>query len=162
MAAKSNLILVGVIIVVLAIVGSVYINVLTKEDEAPVVGWADPDDTQLVARGTAIYNKVCGTCHGDNLQGQPDWQLKTEDGMMPAPPHDASGHTWHHPDPVLFEITKFGGQKNAPAGFISAMPGFGDILSDSDIWASLAYIKSRWPEDIRKRHALMSERMKAN
>ena len=162
MAGKSNLILVGVIIVVLAIVGSVYVNVLTKEDEAPVIGWADPDDTQLVARGGAIYVRVCGTCHGEDLQGQTDWQLKTEDGMMPAPPHDASGHTWHHPDNVLFEITKFGGQKNAPEGFISAMPGFGDILSDSDIWASLAYIKSRWPEDIRKRHALMSERMKAN
>ena len=82
--------------------------------------------------------------------------------MLPAPPHDASGHTWHHPDQLLFEITKFGGQKNAPEGFISAMPEFGDILNDEEIWASLAYIKSRWPENIRKRHAQMSERMKVN
>jgi len=163
MPNKLNIIIIAVILIVLGVVGSVYVNVLDSDgNEVKVVGWADPDDKALVARGDAIYAEVCGTCHGANLEGQVDWRQKTEDGMLPAPPHDASGHTWHHPDNVLFEITKFGGQKNAPKGFISAMPGFGDVLSDSDIWAALAYIKSRWPEDIRKRHALMSERMKAN
>ncbi|NQU58568.1 MAG: c-type cytochrome [Rhodospirillales bacterium] len=162
MSGKTNVIIIGVIIIVLGVVGSVYVNVLSEPDEAQAIDWADPNNKQLVTSGAAIYDDVCGTCHGANLEGQPDWRQKTEDGMLPAPPHDASGHTWHHPDQLLFEITKFGGQKNAPAGFISAMPGFGDILSDEDIWASLAYIKSRWPEDIRNRHAQMAERMKAN
>ena len=30
------------------------------------------------------------------------------------------------------------------------MPAFGGALSDEDIWAVLAYIKSSWPQDIRK------------
>ena len=29
-------------------------------------------------------------------------------GRMPAPPHDASGHTWHHRDDVLFRLVKEG------------------------------------------------------
>jgi len=71
---------------------------------------------------------------------------------MPAPPHDASGHTWHHPDSLLFGITKLGlvpGQY-APPKYESDMPGFGATLSDDEIWAVLAYIKNSWPEKIRK------------
>ena len=75
-------------------------------------------------------------------------------GRLPAPPHDESGHTWHHDDVVLFEVTKYGLAKHAPAGYQSDMPAFGDRLSDDEIVAVLAYIKSRWPQDIhRKRKA---------
>ena len=28
--------------------------------------------------------------------------------MLPAPPHNETGHTWHHPDEMLFAITKYG------------------------------------------------------
>lgn len=66
-----------------------------------------------------------------------------------APPHDASGHTWHHADDLLFDITRFGGQALAPAGFKSTMPSFGHQLDDAKIWAVLAFIKSRWPAGIR-------------
>jgi len=71
---------------------------------------------------------------------------------MPAPPHDESGHTWHHPDAVLFGITKHGliPGKYAPPSYRSDMPAFGGTLSDEDIWAVLAYIKSSWPQEIRK------------
>ena len=30
------------------------------------------------------------------------------------------------------------------------MPAFGGALSDDEIWAVLAYIKSSWPREIRK------------
>jgi len=30
------------------------------------------------------------------------------------------------------------------------MPAFGGTLSDEEIWAVLAYIKSSWPQEIRK------------
>ena len=64
---------------------------------------------------------------------------------MPAPPHDESGHTWHHPDHVLFGITKRGlVPPYAPAGYKSDMPAFADQLSDDEIWAVLAYIKGHW------------------
>lgn len=112
---------------------------------------ADPDDTQQVARGKAVYAQYCAACHGARLEGQPDWRKRLASGRMPAPPHDALGHTWHHPDGVLFGIIKHGlvPGKYAPPGYQSDMPAFGNIMSDQDIWAVLAYIKSSWPEEIR-------------
>jgi mono/diheme cytochrome c family protein len=119
---------------------------------------ADPDDAAMVTLGAEIYAQHCANCHGVDLEGQPDWQRALPDGGLPAPPHDASGHTWHHSDILLFDITKFGGQALAPAGFKSNMPAFGDQLEDSEIWAVLAFIKSRWPTDIR---AAQEERSRA-
>lgn len=162
MAGKTNIFIIGVIVVVLGIVGGAYINVMTDSDQAQPTGWADPDNMEMVKRGAAVYADQCGSCHGDNLQGQPNWRVAADDGILPAPPHDETGHTWHHPDGTLFEIIKLGGQKNAPQGFTSGMPPFEDNLSDADIWALLAFIKSRWPEKIRKRHAQMMERMAGN
>jgi mono/diheme cytochrome c family protein len=110
---------------------------------------ADPDDPAMVALGEEIYAEHCASCHGVELEGQPNWQRLLPDGGLPAPPHDASGHTWHHADDLLFVITKFGGQALAPTGFKSNMPPFGDQLDDREIWAVLAFIKSRWPPEIR-------------
>ena len=84
-------------------------------------------------------------CHGANLEGQPNWREKLASGRMPAPPHDESGHTWHHTDEVLFGITKYGlTPKYGPSGYQSDMPAFGGKLSDADIWAVLSLIESRW------------------
>lgn len=113
---------------------------------------ADPDDRVQVARGIRIYAEACASCHGARLEGQGDWRSPNPDGTYPAPPHDADGHTWHHPDSLLFRYTKLGGRealKDVP-GVKSAMPGFGDGLSDQDIWDVLAFIKSRWPERARE------------
>lgn len=113
---------------------------------------ADPDDAQQVARGKPVYDRYCASCHGARLEGQPNWQEKPPTGRMPAPPHDASGHTWHHPDSMLFGMTKLGliPGKYAPPKYESEMPAFGGALSDEEIWAVLAYIKSSWPREIRK------------
>ena len=113
---------------------------------------ADPDNAQQVARGKPVYDRLCASCHGARLEGQPDWQEQLPSGRMPAPPHDASGHTWHHPDSVLFGISKHGlvPGKYAPPKYQSDMPAFGGTLSDEEIWAVLAYIMASWPQDIRK------------
>lgn len=113
---------------------------------------ADPDNLEQVARGKPLYDRHCAACHGARLEGQPNWQERLPSGRMPAPPHDASGHTWHHPDEVLFGITKHGlvPGKYAPPNYQSDMPAFGGILSDGDNWAVLAYIKSSWPKEIRR------------
>ncbi|WP_170942271.1 c-type cytochrome, partial [Noviherbaspirillum denitrificans] len=68
---------------------------------------------------------------------------------LPAPPHDETGHTWHHPDSVLFDIVKNGlvPGRTAPDGYQSDMPAYGTTLSDADITAVLAYIKSTWPSE---------------
>lgn len=113
---------------------------------------ADPEDAEQVARGKPVYERLCASCHGAMLEGQPNWQEKLPTGRMPAPPHDALGHTWHHPDSVLFGITKHGlvPGRYAPPKYESDMPPFGAVLSDEEIWAVLAYIKSSWPREIRK------------
>lgn len=114
---------------------------------------ADPPGPELLALGERLYLEHCASCHGGELEGQPGWQRPLPDGGLPAPPHDPDGHTWHHPDRLLFEITKFGGQALAPPEFRSNMPAFGQTLSDREIWAVLAFIKSRWPEEIRAHQA---------
>jgi mono/diheme cytochrome c family protein len=119
---------------------------------------ADAGNTGLVALGQRVYAKACASCHGANLQGEKNWTQRKPDGTFGAPPHDASGHTWHHPDALLFRITKEGGASVAPSGFKSGMPAFKDKLSDREIWAVLAFIKSRWPERVRTIHARINAR----
>jgi mono/diheme cytochrome c family protein len=111
-----------------------------------------------LALGQKLYAQHCGACHGMKLEGQPDWQRRMANGRMPAPPHDESGHTWHHPDEVLFGITKHGlVPPYAPPGYPSDMPAFAGTLSDSEIRAVLAYIASHWrtPEVIQARKELI-------
>jgi len=110
---------------------------------------ADPDNAEQVALGQQVYASFCAGCHGANLEGQPDWRKKLPMGNFPAPPHDETGHTWHHADQWLFEIVKYGGRYHAPPRYRSAMPAYQEMLSDVEIWAVLAFIKSRWPASTR-------------
>jgi mono/diheme cytochrome c family protein len=113
-----------------------------------------------IARGKVLYAGHCASCHGADLEGQRDWKSRLPSGRMPAPPHDASGHTWHHPDGVLFRITKEGPAAVVGGGYESDMPGFGDVLFDDDIRAVLAFIKSTWPERERAYQEQLSLREK--
>lgn len=98
-----------------------------------------------LAEGKRLYDLHCASCHGLKLEGQPNWQKRMANRKMPAPPHDESGHTWHHPDEVLFGITKHGlVPPYAPPSYPSDMPAFAGVLSDAEINAVLAYIKSHW------------------
>ncbi len=111
---------------------------------------ADATNTTQVTAGQTVYQQHCATCHGVNLEGQPNWKQPLPTGGLPAPPHDDTGHTWHHSDQILFRITKHGGQAASKSAFKSNMPAFQDILSDADIWAVLAFIKSKWSPQARK------------
>jgi len=107
----------------------------------------------LVQRGAQIYQAQCASCHGANLEGQANWRERGADGRLPAPPHDETGHTWHHPDEVLIRLTQEGVAKAAGLpDYASNMPAFGDSLSDADTVAVLSWIKSRWPSDIQAHH----------
>ena len=116
-----------------------------------------PDDRTVVARGKTIYAEQCAACHGADLKGQPGWKQRRPDGTLLAPPHDVSGHTWHHRDQLLFDLTKLGLKAMAGPDYKTDMPVYKDILSDSDIIATLSYIKSTWPADIRQRHDQMNQ-----
>ncbi len=104
--------------------------------------------------GRQLYAEHCASCHGARLEGQPNWRQAGADGVFPAPPHDATGHTWHHDDQFLFDYTKLGGEALFAArgitGARSGMPGFADQMTDDGIWDVLAYIRSTWPERIRQ------------
>lgn len=110
---------------------------------------SDQDDSAQVALGARLYAERCASCHGAKLEGQPNWQEPLSNGRMPAPPHDASGHTWHHSDAELLTITKKGLAAVVP-GYESDMPAFEGTLSDEEIRAVLAFIKSTWPKTERE------------
>lgn len=108
--------------------------------------WVDRHEReQRIAYGQSLYLMHCAACHGANLRGQPNWKEPLPSGRMPAPPHDADGHTWHHSDRELFTITKDGPGAVVP-GYESDMPAFRAALSDDAITAVLAYIRSTWPK----------------
>ena len=110
-----------------------------------------------IVAGKALYADNCASCHGISLEGQPNWQSPNADGVLPAPPHDATGHTWHHDNALLFDYTKLGGRGALAArgipDFNSGMPAFDGVVADEDIWDVLAFIHSTWPERIQDAHA---------
>jgi len=110
-----------------------------------------------VAAGEVLYAENCAACHGANLEGEENWRSPRDDGSLPAPPHDETGHTWHHADQQLFDITKNGLASVVP-GYESDMPVFDGILSDDEITAILGYIKSTWPERERDYQAEITSR----
>lgn len=111
-----------------------------------------------IALGRTVYAEQCASCHGENLEGQPDWKRRLPSGRLPAPPHDDSGHTWHHGDGVLFRITKEGPAAVVGDGYESDMPGFRHVLSDDEIRAALEFIKSTWSDRARQVQAAATER----
>src|SRR5690349_8579944 len=120
-----------------------------------VVGptFADADDPPLVVRGDRIYAAECAGCHGAHLEGQSNWQVADARGHVRAPPHDGTGHSWEHSDEDLFRLTKNSVYDTAPEGYVSDMPAFASRLSDAEIWAVLAFIKSTWPAGVRAAQA---------
>ncbi len=94
-----------------------------------------------IEHGAEIYAAQCATCHGA-VNGEPR--------IAPAPPHGPDGHTWHHPDRLLYEWTL-----DRPP-MATTMPPFRGVLSDDEVVAALAYIKSQWPDAIRERQAQAS------
>lgn len=120
---------------------------------AILVGWLQvraastaASSAEFIEQGRRVYVDQCASCHGADLKGQPDWRSPLPSGRLPAPPHDESGHTWHHADDILFRIVKEGTAAIVGGGYESDMPGFADVLSDAEIRAVLAYIKNTWPE----------------
>ena len=124
---------------------------------APAEAAHELDDRNIVI-GEALYAEHCASCHGAELEGQPDWQFQNADGRLPAPPHDETGHTWHHDNQLLFQYTKLGGEvalsERGISGFNSGMPEFGSSLSDDEIWNILAFIRSTWSERIQSNQSL--------
>lgn len=115
-----------------------------------------PSDPKIVAVGQTIYAQDYASCHGANLEGRPNWRSPGPDGRLPAPPHDETGHTWHHDGDTLFRLTKYGtGALVGDPDHQSSMPIDEGVLTDDEIMAVLSSIKTTWPEEIREQHDAM-------
>ena len=135
-------------VIVGALVGAVLYDRAARIGQSPNLR-----EPQRIAAGKSVYDIHCASCHGGNLEGQPNWTSRLPNGRMPAPPHDDSGHTWHHSNEVLFALTKYGMKPPyAPAGYPSDMPAFARTLSGDEIWNVLAFIQSHWSDQVRARH----------
>ncbi len=106
-------------------------------------------DAAQVVRGRELYQTHCATCHGAKAEGAPNWQKADVQGNYPPPPHDDSGHTWHHPDRVLYEIIHDGFADPLRPGSPLRMPAFGDKLDDAEVRMLIAYFKSLWSAEHR-------------
>jgi len=119
------------LLALLLVAGAGYfsLRVSNRQAAAPVHSLR-PDDPQVLRVGARIYAQQCAACHGARSEGQPSWRVRGPDGLLPAPPHDASGHTWHHPDEQLFAITKHGlAQLINQPDYRTAMPIYDGVLS---------------------------------
>ncbi len=116
---------------------------VTAENEVPPI----PDlDLALVTRGAELYAENCVVCHQADLSGDPDWKTPAKDGGFRPPPHDSTGHTWHHADDVLAAIVLTGYDFPVPE---SRMPQFAGTLTEDDVRAILEFIKTSWGPDER-------------
>lgn len=122
-----------------------------------VSGDSESSQQVMIAQGEAVYQQNCASCHGENGEGQnPDAPLaKDATGRYPAPPHNDTGHTWHHDDDLLVQIVTEGGM-GPPTSFYP-MPAFGSILSQDEIKAVIEYIKTMWSEEQREYQRQVTE-----
>lgn len=112
---------------------------------------ADHANPAQVALGHSLYDQHCAFCHGPELAGKPGWDGDFPTGGRPPLPLDGSGAIARLRDRDLFDVTKFGGQPFSPPTYRNDMPGFEGRLADADIWAIVAFVKSRWPEEAREK-----------
>lgn len=143
-----RIVLAGAVLAALSGVAALAQQRTGKAGEVPAEGLTflgKPVTAEQIEMGRQLYTANCASCHGTDLEGQADWKRRLPNGRMPAPPHDETGHTWHHSDQDLLTITKLGVGAIAP-GYESDMPAFNGILNDAEIGTVLAYIKSTWPE----------------
>ncbi|SHH97142.1 c-type cytochrome [Marivita hallyeonensis] len=117
------------------------------------------EDAERIANGSVVYNEYCAVCHGADLEGQvEEWRQPDADGFLPAPPHDETGHTWHHADDLLINIVTRGTEAIVGGTYKSNMMGFGDVLSREEIEDVLAFIKSTWSDEVIEIHNGINER----
>ncbi|MBI4787001.1 MAG: cytochrome c [Chloroflexi bacterium] len=146
---QVHLVRFGVFIVMLSMVACTAPAPLTNPQGTPLPPVPTLDGTQ-VNRGRQVYQANCGSCHGAKAEGAPNWKKPDAQGNYPPPPHDDSGHTWHHSDRVLYEIMRDGFRDPLRPDAPLNMPAFGSKLSDADLRAVIVYFKSLWSREHRE------------
>ena len=163
MSNKRNVILMLQFVIGLGImlVGAVIYHFSSPVYEAEASIALKHKDDAIIDLGRVVYAENCGSCHGVALEGAANWRQRDVDGYLPAPPHDETGHTWHHSDSYLFLMTKYGIETMIGKSYPNNMPAYEDKLTDEEILAALSYIKSTWSEPIQRQHDQINARAKA-
>jgi mono/diheme cytochrome c family protein len=128
-----------VVIAAILLIGGGLAVIYAAGSEPAVTVNARPISAAQLAQGEQVYKANCASCHGLNGEGQPNWRQPDAEGAFPAPPHHNDGHTWHHADQQLLQIIARGGSMPN-----SNMPGYADTLTEDEMVAVLAYIKTFW------------------
>jgi len=108
------------------------------------------DEAPPLDLGRTVYEQHCASCHGANADGAPNWQERDAHGELPAPPHNAEGHTWRHSDADLYQMVNKGWRDPFNKTKRLTMPAFGDVLSREQIRAVIAYLKTLWTPEQRQ------------
>lgn len=109
-----------------------------------------PPDAARIDAGRVVYRQQCAACHGAQGQGAPAWEQPDAQGEMPAPPHNARGHTWKHSDAMLYRLVQDGWHDPFNKTDRMTMPAFKGQLSRGDTIAVIEYLKTLWtPEQQR-------------
>lgn len=111
----------------------------------------EPANGAILSTGKQLYEQSCASCHGIDGEGE------QPDPLAPgaAPPHNADGHTWHHPDQQNF-LTVWQGRS-----VVGVMPGYYERLTPDEIIAILAYLKTWWLPD-QLEHQMEQSRLVAD
>lgn len=130
------------------ILSAVFLLAGCASSAIPTTGWTPPPPTippenTVLARAQYNYNFYCAHCHGysGDGQGASSEQHTLSLGYKTVPRHDSQGHTWEHPDQLLYETIKYGVQ--SPLN-LYPMTEYGSRLTDDEIWGIIAYIKRFW------------------
>ena len=145
-------------VVGLTMVGGVIFYLSSPVNNAEAKIYLNYKDADIVGLGKNVYAENCASCHGIALEGQANWRQRDADGYLLAPPHDETGHTWHHSDSYLFLMTKYGIEEMIGKSYPNNMPAYEGKLADEDIIAVLSYIKSTWPSRIQHQHNQLNAR----
>jgi mono/diheme cytochrome c family protein len=113
-------------------------------------GGPPPLDPRHVEAGRKIYQESCASCHGLRGDGQANWDAPNAKGELPAPPHNAEGHTWKHSDAMLYRMTSKGWRDLFNKTRHLTMPAFGEQLSDEQIRDVITYLKTLWTPEQRQ------------
>lgn len=141
---RNKRIMLGIGIVAIMLLGAAAVMAIASAPSYAI----DPENPQTIALGKKVYDVQCASCHGANLEGEEGYGQESVDGLLKAPPHDETGHTWHHSNTYLIDSVRKGGARLQENVGTSTMPAYENILTPEEIGAVIAYIQSTWPEDI--------------
>ncbi len=108
-------------------------------------------------QGRGLYSFNCAHCHGAALEGKRIDSETAIPALVPTP--DMPGQVWHFSDPQIFGIVKKGSHTLEAPAETETMPVFGDRLSDQQIYQIIAFVKNRWPQNIRESQQEVSRMM---